>query len=186
MAQPPHVGSAAAMAALNLAPDIVGPPLNRVTRAAKRLKIAEGLHAIGGITEAEYGAHEAFSAVVTASATGVPGVAGVPIWFGPAMAAALAPALAPLTATVNNLTATVNNIDARQQNSVATDNTDLLQGLRHAATGVVPPGFPGNLGALNALTAGQLGILLGAYGLSMAGDANVRRRRFKQFIGIRP
>eukprot|EP00545_Synedropsis_sp_CCMP1620_P010070 CAMPEP_0119012384 /NCGR_PEP_ID=MMETSP1176-20130426/6596_1 /TAXON_ID=265551 /ORGANISM="Synedropsis recta cf, Strain CCMP1620" /LENGTH=181 /DNA_ID=CAMNT_0006965333 /DNA_START=95 /DNA_END=640 /DNA_ORIENTATION=- len=181
------------MAALNLAPDIVGPPLNRVTRAAKRLKIAEGLHAIGGITEAEYGAHEAFSAVVTASATGVPGVAGVPIWFGPAMAAALAPALAPLTATVNNLTATVNNltatvnnIDARQQNSVATDNTDLLQGLRHAATGVVPPGFPGNLGALNALTAGQLGILLGAYGLSMAGDANVRRRRFKQFIGIRP
>ena len=66
---PPVVANPNAQAALDLIVDVgAARPANvRITRSAKRKKIAEGLFQNGSITEAEYGDHEAFQARCTAA-----------------------------------------------------------------------------------------------------------------------
>ena len=179
---PPAVANASAQAALDLVVDVgaAGPANVRVTRSAKRKKIAEGLFQNGSITEAEYGDHEAFQARCTAAATGVVAGGGAPAWFGPALAAGLA----PINAQLVNINAQLVNINARQSNAVAVHQNDILTPLNNG-TGNPFPQFPATLQALNTMNGPALNAALGFYGLAAGGTVETRRDRFKKFIGIR-
>ena len=120
---PPTVANANAQQALNLATDVPQGPGNvRVARSVQRKQIAASLLQAGYITEAEYGDHEGFQARCTAAVTGVAAGGGAPDWFGPALAAGLAPINARLTAIEANLV----NLNARQINTVAVHQNDSL------------------------------------------------------------
>jgi hypothetical protein len=122
MAAPPNVADAEAQAMLNVMADVAGPPSVRAVRSSKRLRLAENLHQLNRITEGELGEHEGFHARCAFNAGGGPGAdeAGVPPWFGQAMAAALATALQPVQDQLNNLQGKLNNfensIEARMNN----------------------------------------------------------------------
>jgi hypothetical protein len=179
-AVPPIVASASAQVALNEATDVVAPPMVRVCRSAKRLKVSETMHAAGAITEAEHGEHEAFHARCTAAAAGVVAGGGAPHWF----AGALAAGLAPITFRLGNIEARLVNIEARLVNSVASDNTDPLQGLSNA-TGAVYGKFPANILAVANMGGAAMDLMLAHYGLGVAGTNNAKRQRLKKFIGMK-
>ncbi|KAL4436112.1 hypothetical protein ABPG77_005560 [Micractinium sp. CCAP 211/92] len=58
-----------------------------------------------------------------------------------------------------------------------------LEPVPHPDTGALPPNFPANNRALNAMTYAQLGKLLAFYGEPVAGNTEARRKRLKIFIG---
>lgn len=193
---PPTVADANAQAALDAAVDLPGGPANvRVTRSAKRLKFAEGFLATGAITEAEYGNHEGFHSRCVAAATA--GGGGAPAWFAPALAAGLAAGLAPINARLDTIDARLDTIDARlhtidanlmhfaarQQNAVAVHQNDLLAPLNDAA-GNPGPNFPATLQALNNMNGTSLTAILNHYNLAVGGTVEIKRDRFKKFIGI--
>lgn len=82
--------------------------------------------------------------------------AGAPAWFGPAMAAALAPVLDG----VNDISAKMNNKDLRKR-------TDIVQGIR-AAGGGVPPVFPCTVAHLDNMTRANALNLYQLYNLAYA------------------
>jgi hypothetical protein len=204
----PNVANADAQRKLNTAGD-VDEPFERITRAAKRRKIAESLLATGTITDHEYGQHEAFVTKCTnvangdmvAANAGVPANDGVPPWFGPALAAALAPVLARLDGIegrldgiegrldgiegrLDGIDARQHNMEARQINSVASDLSDQLQGIRNAE-GNVADDFPHDYRALSLMTPRAMTAFLLHYDLDQAGDINIKFQRIKKFIGLR-
>jgi hypothetical protein len=200
MAAPPNVADAEAQAALNLMADVAGPPSVRAVRSSKRLRLAENLHQLNRITEGELGEHEGFHARCAFNAGGGPGAeeAGVPPWFGPAMAAALQPVHAQLNNLQgqlndlqgqlnnfeNNIEARMNNFEARQINSVASDAPDPLRGLTNQA-GVAFADFPDTLEDLYAMNGIQMTALLNHYGIA-PGESNVdNMHKIKKFIGMR-
>jgi hypothetical protein len=108
MAAPPNVTTEEAQTFLNVVADMAGPPSVRASRSHRYYYVSrKSLHQIK--PEAELDEHEGFHA---RCAGGGPGAeeAGVPLWFGMAMKAALAAALQPIHAQLNNLE---NNIGAR-------------------------------------------------------------------------
>jgi hypothetical protein len=200
MAAPPNVADAEAQAALNLMADVAGPPSVRAVRSSKRLRLAENLHQLNRITEGELGEHEGFHARCAFNAGGGPGAeeAGVPPWFGPAMAAALQPVQDHLNdlqgqlnnfennieARMNNFEARVNNFESRQINSVASDAPDPLRELTNQA-GVAFADFPDTLEDLNAMNGNQMRALLIHYGIA-PGVTNIgKMQKIKKFIGMR-
>ena len=194
---PPAVADGNANASLNDAyQGGHGNPHTRVGRSCKRKKTAETLHASNRITEQELGEQEVFHLQQATSAL-PPGAAipGAPVWFGPAMAAALAPALAAALAPIhvrlnnidgrlNNIDGRLNNIEARQANATVLAPADMLQPIRNAV-GNVAPNFPATLQDLNLLTDAQRSQLLQFYGRA-ANPAATRDQRLKQLVGIRP
>jgi hypothetical protein len=197
MAAPPNVADAEVQAMLNVMADVAGPPSVRAARSSKRLRLAKNFHELNRITEAELGEHEGFHARCAFNAGGGPGAeeAGVPPWFGPAMAAALATALQPVQDQLNNLQgqlnnfennieARMNNVEARQINSVASDAPDPLRGLTNQA-GVAFADFPNTLEDLNAMDGIQMTALLNHFGIA-PGESNVdKMQNIKKFIGMR-
>jgi hypothetical protein len=128
MAAPPNVANAEAQACLNGVEDIEGPPSVRAARSSKRLRIARQLQAVNAITEAELDEHEGFHARCAlyvgdpAVEEAIVDVPGVPPWFGPAMAVALQPVHAQLNnieAKVNHVEVKVNKLEARVYNNEA-------------------------------------------------------------------
>jgi Protein of unknown function (DUF3294) len=179
---PPAVADGNANASLNDAyQGGHGNPHTRVGRSFKRRKTAEILHASNRITEQELGEQEVFHLQQATSAL-PPGAAipGAPVWFGPAMAAALA----PINVTLNNIDARLVNIEARQANATVLAQADVLLPIRNAV-GNVAPNFPATLQDLNLLTDAQRSQLLQFYGRA-ANPAATRDQRLKQLVGIRP
>jgi hypothetical protein len=190
MADVPIVANAAAQLSLNEYED-VGGPFGRVARAAKRCELAMSLHNAGVVTEDEYGAHEGFLARLTAAATGVVAGGGAPDWFGPAHAAGLVVALAPVIQRLDNVDQRLDNLErsqanleARQNNAVASDTTDPLLPILDAA-GNAAPNFPRNLITLMNMNGGKMDIFLKHYAQPVAGTNDEKRQRIKKFIGIR-
>ena len=183
---PPKVANAQAQATLDLVADTTNDPMVRVTRASKRCKTAESLLAVGSISETEYAQHETFQAHCIATATGGAAGVGAPAWFGPAVAAALAAALAPVNARLTSIEGRMTNIEARQANVVASDSEDLLQPLINAA-GVPFPNFPGTYGDLLNMNDNEMSAFLAHYGLVPVDDDDktLKRHQIKKFIGMR-
>jgi hypothetical protein len=164
----------------------------RAARASKRRKTAETLHNNNSMTEQELGQQEVFhQQQVTSALPAGAAIPGAPAWFGPAMAAAMAAALAPINARLDNVVAGQENIIARQENIIARQEnatvfheTDALQPIRDAA-GNIAPNFPATYGALYALTPAERSQLLVFYGRP-ANPVSSREPRLKQLLGIRP
>ena len=157
----------------------------RAGRASKRRKLAEELYGHNGLTEQELGQQQVFyHQQVTSALPAGAAIPGAPAWFGPALAAAMAPIMAPINAQLGNINAQLGNINARQENATVVNQTDALQPIRNAA-GNVSPIFPATYGALNALTNVQRRDLLVFYGRPAA-PASTREIRLKQLLGIRP
>ena len=168
----------------------------RAARASKRRKTAETLLNNNSVTEQELGQQEVFhQQQVTSALPAGAAIPGAPEWFGPAMAAAidvaLAGALAPINARLDNVVAgqenmsgKLDNVLAKQENAVVLQETDALQPIRDAA-GNIAPNFPDTYGALNALTPAQRSQLLVFYGRP-ANPVSSRELRLKQLLGIRP
>jgi hypothetical protein len=142
---------------------------------------------------------------------GVPANDGVPPWFGPALAAALGPALAaalapaldvalapalanalaPVLARLDDIDArqrsmeaTQHNMEARLVNSVASDPSDQLQGIRNAE-GNVARNFPHDCRALSLMTPRAITAFLRHYDLDEPDDDVRKLHEIKKFIGIR-
>mmetsp|Transcript_38259 Transcript_38259/g.92560 ORF Transcript_38259/g.92560 Transcript_38259/m.92560 type:complete len:213 (+) Transcript_38259:138-776(+) len=210
MAVLPNVTDAHAQALLDATEDVLGPPMIRIARAAKRTKIALEMLQIGVITEEEFGEHRAFEDAVTANAVGDPaiGVLAPPAWFAPAMAAALGPVtnrldnmdnrldnmnnrldnmdnrLDNMNDRLNNMDNRLQNIEARQKNAVANENMDPLHPLLNA-DGLEFPTFPRTLQMLQAMTGPQMTAFLNHYGIQGGGVNTVKLHRIKKFIGMR-
>jgi hypothetical protein len=153
----------------------------RAARASKRRKTAETLHNNNSVTEQELGQQEVFhQQQVTSALPAGAAIPGAPAWFGPAMAAALA----PINARLDNVVAGQENIIARQENATVFHETDALQPIRDAA-GNIAPNFPATYGALTALTHAERSQLLVFYGRP-ANPVSTREPRLKQLLGIRP
>lgn len=179
--QPPVVANANAQQSVDAAADTpFGPADVRLTRSAKRMEIAKGLLGTDSITEAEYRDHNGSHARCTAAATGVVAGGEAPVWFGPALAAGLA----PINAHLANINANLVNINARQSNAVAVHQNDILIPLNNGV-GNPDPNFPGTLQGLNNMNGPALTASLGFYGLAAGGTVEARRDRFMEFIGIR-
>jgi hypothetical protein len=191
----PSVANADAQRKLNEARD-VEEPFERITSAVKRRKIAKHLLEAGEITDHEYGQHEAFVTKcsdvanddMVAANDAVTANDGVPPWFGPALADALAPVLARLDGIdgrLDDIDARQRNVEARLVNSVASDPTDPLQGIRNAE-GNVARNFPPDYVSLNIMKPRAMTAFLRHYGLLDEEDDEVRKhQRIKKFIGLR-
>ena len=171
---PARVANAIAQRTLDLVVDIPTAPDERLEQATKRRKVARRLRDVGMITPAEYREHEVFHARCIAAAAGVVADDGAPAWFGPALAAGLAPVLARL-----------DTIEARQCNSVAMDIDDPLQAIMNAE-GIAAPNFPGTLGVLIEMSEDQMNSFLTHYGQPVNEDERLKRQRMRKFIGMRP
>ena len=153
----------------------------RAGRASKRRKLAEELYANRRLTDQELGQQQVFyQQQVTSALPQGAAIPGAPAWFGPAMAAALA----PINGQLDNIAGQLRNITARQENATVINEIDVLQPIRNAA-GNVAPNFPATYGDLNALTNVQQRDLLIFYGRP-ANPAATREVRLKQLLGIRP
>jgi hypothetical protein len=204
---PPLVADQDAQIALNIEVyDPAAPPLVRVSRSSKRLKIADSLLTIGAITEAEHGRHITFEASCIRDALGLAADGGVPGGGGhDGGQAAIVEQLNTITTNLTNLTNTVNamrdeqvimrneqvimrneqvNIAVRQFNAVASFPTDPLRNLTDVA-GNLCPNFPLTLHDLNGATGPQLTNFLNHYGLAVPHQKKDKLERLKKFIGIR-
>ena len=114
------------------------------------------------------------------AAPAVADVPGVPGWFAPAMAAALA----PIQGQLNNVQGRLSNVEARQVYVVASDLADPLRGISNAA-GIIFPNFPNTLQALLNMTGVQMTQFLTHYGLGAGGTNTDKMHRIKKFIGLR-
>ena len=166
-------------------------------RASKRRKYAEELSAVGAVTDGELGEQQAFAQqqVTAALPPGAP-IAGVPAWFGPALAAGMAPLLNQMQQMQNQMQQmqnqmqnqmqqvqlTLNNVQARQRNSQAMHAADPIHPIGNAA-GNPPPNFPADVQALNNLNQGQRGNLLQFYGLPVNPVAT-RESRLRHYLGL--
>jgi hypothetical protein len=161
-----------------------------VAEADAQAIVANDLHQINAVTETQLGEHEGLHDSCAFTAGGGPGAdeAGVPPWFGPALAAALAAALQPIQDQLNNFEnnfgARMDNIEARQFNSMARDPMDPLRVLTNKA-GVAFADFPPTFMALMNLTGDQLNALLNHYGLDAEESDSIKFHSFKMFIGMR-
>lgn len=146
-----------------------------VGAARKRIREMLELEAMGAATLADVGNVVLYE---NQCAQAVGGVAAAPPWFGPAMAAALA----PLNAAIAPLNAAIASLNARLQNLSVTAEDDALAPIPTAA-GVPPPGvFPASLSDLFQMGGANLGAIEAFYGLGGGGTVSQRRQRIKRFI----
>ncbi len=100
-----------------------------------------------------------------------------PPWFGPAMQAILAPAMAP----INNR---LDNMEIRQENSTSFFDTD---GVRPPMVhpNPVPNESPSTIGELKTLTGHSLTQMENYYAMPHTGTISERRRRLSKHYGVR-
>ena len=96
----------------------------------------------------------------------------------------MAASLAPLQGQLNQMQGQLNNVQARQLNSGASNRLDPLHGISNAA-GIAFAQFPNNPRELDAMTGIQMTAFLKHYTLPTGGTSQAKRRRIKQFIGMR-
>jgi hypothetical protein len=177
-----------------------GPPVRIAAQAYFRRCAVEHMKAAGKATVDEIGEAIVFeyraaaAAAAAADAVASAGaVAAVAPPLGPAVVAVHPDAppawAAGLLAAVHNMNLTLNNVVARQQNSVlgGYDEVQLEDdplGAVGNAAGIVAANFPATLRDLHAMGESALTALLVHYGLSYEGPMELRRNRFKKFIGI--
>ena len=162
------------------------PPDIEAGRAAKRCKRAGELNVDNSVTDPELGQQEAFrQQQVTAALPAGAAIPGAPAWFGPALAAGLAPLQAnvnQINANVNQINANVLQIQSRQQNITVMHPTDTIQALANGA-GNIPPNFPATLRDFTNLNNNDRRNLLVFYGLP-PNPAPTREPRLRHFLGL--
>ena len=112
-----------------------------------------------------------------------------PPWFAPAMAAALAAALAPLEARGIQTEARAILAEARVFNALATREEDTIIAPIIPPAVAAPPGFPNTVLALRSLADNNCLACMDAYNLVLAvGVQNTvveKRRLLARFLGLR-